>query len=370
MPTLDGVRAISILLVITAHPAYRPVWSAFHGAAGVSIFFVLSGYLITTLLLREEMHWGRINFLGFYIRRAFRIYPLYLLVLLAYCSLIYGLGMQPDRRDAFTGNLPYYLFFLPEHAIFFSHGQLPPFDGAWSLGIEEKFYFVWPVLGFTLLRAALGRRLIALAAIAATCTFAPYIVPWASALEPYAQIAIGCSVALALMDVRCYQVLVRLANPIVSAALCVAWLVAQFASSSIGLGRGLYVPYGLLVGLLMIPIATRARGTNWLAWRPLTFVGQISYALYLIHNFGLNLAEGVVPQAYGFASSLLSTTLGIGGATVACWLLSKYFERPLITLGYKLSRQRATHPQGRSGGIGDRDSHRPVRAGCPARQLN
>ena len=74
---LDGLRAIAILLVFTAHQR-GDLWPVFHGATGVTLFFVLSGYLITTLLLREEDRSGKVDFRSFYVRRTFRIYPMFL----------------------------------------------------------------------------------------------------------------------------------------------------------------------------------------------------------------------------------------------------------------------------------------------------
>jgi peptidoglycan/LPS O-acetylase OafA/YrhL len=144
-PVLDGVRAIAILLVFTAHPAYEHFWPALHGPNGVTIFFVLSGFLITTLALREEARDGWLDLKGFYIRRICRIYPLYVVVLALYCVLILGLGMESARKTLFLDELPYYALGLPEHGLFV-HGVIAPFDGAWSLGIEEKFYLLWPVL--------------------------------------------------------------------------------------------------------------------------------------------------------------------------------------------------------------------------------
>src|ERR1700712_1056926 len=90
---LDGLRAIAILLVFTAHQR-GDLFPVFHGATGVTLFFVLSGFLITTLLLREEDRFGKVNFASFYVRRTFRIYPMYVGIVVLYCVLILGLGMD------------------------------------------------------------------------------------------------------------------------------------------------------------------------------------------------------------------------------------------------------------------------------------
>jgi peptidoglycan/LPS O-acetylase OafA/YrhL len=341
-PVLDGLRAISILLVVTSHPAYPHEWPALHGSAGVSIFFVLSGYLITTLLLREQQRQGRVSLAAFYIRRLFRIYPLFYLVLLGYVVLIFGLGQQSDRRHVFGANLAYYVFFLPEHALFFNHsGQTVPYDGAWSLGIEEKFYLVWPVLGFLLLayrkRARLGSLVVAFLGF----SIAGWIGgEWGWCLSSYALIAVGCALAVALHDPASYAWLARFGRPRVLLALAIATVAVQFGTNAIILGHFLYTVYALLIAALMAGLlTTTSRGTGWLTSRPMVRLAELSYALYLIHNFGLNFAEKIVPKGHGFAGSLASTVLGLAGALVACEIVHRIFEKPLTDYGHRLSRK-------------------------------
>src|SRR5262249_10191392 len=87
---LDGLRALSVLMVVSVHMHDKPiVWHWLGGWQGVTVFFVLSGYLITTLSLREEAKRGALSIPAFYIRRSFRIFPLYYFVLALYCLLIF-----------------------------------------------------------------------------------------------------------------------------------------------------------------------------------------------------------------------------------------------------------------------------------------
>src|SRR5262249_47446211 len=104
---LDGLRALSILLVITAHTT-DAMWNRLHGAVGVTIFFVISGYLITTLLYREEERLGRARIKAFYIRRAFRILPLYYVTLITYIVLIGILHLQAGASSVWQ-SLPWYV---------------------------------------------------------------------------------------------------------------------------------------------------------------------------------------------------------------------------------------------------------------------
>src|SRR5262245_54772713 len=99
LPELDGLRAISVLLVVSVHlHDFESVWKWLAGWQGVTVFFVLSGYLITTLALREEGQTGALSLGAFYVRRSLRIFPLYFLTLAAYCILIFGLGLNPEKR--------------------------------------------------------------------------------------------------------------------------------------------------------------------------------------------------------------------------------------------------------------------------------
>src|SRR3712207_525289 len=138
-PALDGLRGIAALMVVAFHYG-GPTLGPLSGWLGVQLFFVLSGFLITTLALREEDRTGRLSFTGFYVRRLFRIVPVYLTVLVT----VLALDVLRGAYEAGVGpNLWWYLTFtvewLPEPV---------PFGQAWTLGIEEKFYLVWPLVAF------------------------------------------------------------------------------------------------------------------------------------------------------------------------------------------------------------------------------
>lgn len=340
IPILDGVRAISILLVVTYHPAYPGVWPVFHGATGVSIFFVLSGFLITMLLLREEARYGSVSLVGFYIRRLFRIAPLFLLAFACYLVLILVLGMVPERRDSFVANIPYFLLFLPEHSIYFSHLPEPvPFSGSWSLGIEEKFYFVWPVLGFVALALRRRLRLVALVVIlAVTLACSWWQTDLTDSLAPYGLLALGCLLAITLDAKRGYAVVSRLGRPVPLFVLSVVFVAVQLGTGLIAPQRSLYVIYGgLVAALLCALVVTRSNAVDWLRTRPMLLLGQLSYGLYLFHNFALNLVENIIPPT-SFPLSLLSTTLALAASVALVWVMHVLIERPCTRIGHKLSR--------------------------------
>ena len=146
IPSLDGLRALSIFLVLALHTIQRfslthhvaLVWYAiFDGGTGVFIFFVISGYLITSLLLHEHQKRGSISMRGFYLRRAMRILP----PLYAYVAVLLLLGWA-GRLTINHLDIVSALFFFHNYA----PGSMWSLEHFWSLSIEEQFYFLWPVI--------------------------------------------------------------------------------------------------------------------------------------------------------------------------------------------------------------------------------
>ena len=182
---LDGLRAISVFLVISYHVRIRAHWLAhIPGQLGVEIFFVLSGYLITTLLIREQQIAGRIDLSAFYTRRFFRIVPVYLVVLGVYLIICHH---DPSKWAQLSAALPYYFTFTNEWLPFGA-----PFGFSWTLGIEEKFYLIWPLFYFVILRAR--GRLIALPLLYMTFVF---LLPYRMG-RSYSGLLVGCILALVL----------------------------------------------------------------------------------------------------------------------------------------------------------------------------
>src|SRR3954447_11831076 len=99
VPELDGVRALSVIGVIGSHMAVNSGWHWLSGGLGVYVFFVLSGYLITTLALREERAIGHLSYRAFYVRRTLRIFPLYYVAVLVYCGLLFATNWGHETRQ-------------------------------------------------------------------------------------------------------------------------------------------------------------------------------------------------------------------------------------------------------------------------------
>lgn len=335
---LDGLRGLAILLVFLAHPDNQ-FWVRFHGASGVTLFFVLSGYLITTLLLREEGVHGQVSFRRFYIRRLFRIYPMFFAVFLFYCVLVYVVGMEPARRPAFTESVPYILALFPEHTLFWAHGGVqPPFDGAWSIGIEEKFYLIWPILAFFALRSRPRLRfplLLVIAAATAACGFVPSLY----FLSPYQHIAYGALAALVLDSERGFAAASRLSRPVPAVAIVVVAIALQGTAEIFVDGGSLYWLDGLAwTGVLIVALTANPRATSVLSSPPARFLGAISYVFYLLHNFFLNAVERVVPNSTGTgAGTFVSTPIAFALAVGASYVVHRIYEEPLRRLGVQLA---------------------------------
>ena len=140
-PNLNGLRFIAALAVIIYH-VYG--LETLNGHLGVILFFALSGFLITTLLLEEKEVTSTVNIKFFFIRRCLRIWPLYFLIVLI-TFLLVGIIFQGYSLSTYKGNFWYYLIFIPNVA-FIINAALPYASILWSVGSEEQFYVTWPFL--------------------------------------------------------------------------------------------------------------------------------------------------------------------------------------------------------------------------------
>ena len=242
---------------------------------GSFCFFFLSGYLITSILLKEDRTNGRISMGAFYLRRTFRIFPLYYLVLGVYCLLIFGLNFSPEKRLPLANALPYYLTYLQEIPV---GTKDLPFYQSWSLGVEEKFYLLWPVLAFTLLARRPRWRI--------PVTFSLILITGLTAriLTPYVHILMGCLLAF-LLDVP------RVRTTIARSGASGAWI----SLSALGLAQGFGMEgltYALVAACFLALLLTTSSLLNRLLSNAvLVWLGKISYGFYLVHILCLNVAE-------------------------------------------------------------------------------
>ena len=308
-PALDGLRGVAILAVLAWHIGLPGMTGA--GQAGVTLFFVLSGFLITTILVEEHAHSGRIELRRFYRRRVARLLPA-LLLLLAAASVMVILVRPEGGAVALLASLFYVANWVQA-----SNLDLFPIQHTWTLSIEEQFYIVWPVLLSMLL---LIRRRWALYAVLAGFVVSTalrfYLAPWAENRALWGTDAradallAGCALALVLTR-RPLRV-----PPVVLATAAVAFgVVVIIGTPPVLLAGGLTV-ISLSSAVLVLGVATTTAGV--LAWAPLRWVGSISYGLYLWHPFLFNAFPGVPHLALVVPAFLVAAAS------------SRWIERPII----------------------------------------
>lgn len=328
---LDGLRALSLFLVIAGHTRTTlPVKYYLSGGLGVDIFFVLSGFLITILLLREEFTFGSVSLGAFYIRRTFRILPPYFLTIGFY--LMVGLiPSQHDLREKFFNGLPYFLSFRNEYV---PKGLAVAFTHSWSLSVEEKFYFIWPLLFFILLRQLKGRWAVV------PITLVPLAVSTSGTLPvAYFSLLLGCCVAIGLHTLRSKQdeVLAR-SNRVPVTVACIVWIISYFASLSGSLRVSFIISTAALLPLLLLRETWLSR---ILGSKPCKWVGKRTYSMYLFHAFCLTIVEERVihptTDLRYLAVVLVAYALSLGVASVVYVVL----EKPAVSWGRALAKRYA-----------------------------
>jgi peptidoglycan/LPS O-acetylase OafA/YrhL len=296
-PDIDGLRAISVLAVILFH-ARVPGFAG--GYVGVDVFFVISGYLITQILVAHTEHGVTRRLRDFYVRRCRRILPALLVMLVATAPLacwlfppgdLASFGRQLAATAVFLGNLA----MLRGTGYFDLQTPLDPLAHLWSIGVEEQFYVVFPLVLIASGKSS-GRR-IAILCGAAVASFA--LCVWGSYAHPTPnfflaptrawELLLGSLVALGVGRSLRHH---RLANAFAAAALVAlaACLIAYDRSTPY---PGLYalVPCASAAILLATGGGSPSRVSRWLGARPLVFTGLISYSLYLWHVPVLGLAK-------------------------------------------------------------------------------
>jgi len=333
IPTLDGWRAIAIGLVILCHapqclyPTDPEFWAnspTLWGAFGVDVFFGLSGLLITRLLLQEWRDEGEVSLRGFYIRRAFRILPPFLL----YMTAVLLAGMTKSRLEVVSS----FLFFRNYIPITAGDRWTQHF---WSLSVEEHFYLLWPALLVFAGRKRSWNLAVWFAIGVGLWRIADRSAGNLPGLLPYFRTDIrldsllwGCAVAVLLDDPVTRQKLARALNPLLWTGLVVA-LVACIKFFS--LLMGLWVP-------MLIPFILAGTGLHpeWFVSRmldsaPMRWLGRFSYSMYLWQEILLVPAWNY-PRF--FWQKLPWNIVAIVAVSAASYYL---LERPLLHFGRGLA---------------------------------
>ncbi len=341
-PDIDGLRAIAVLGVLLFHlsASYMP-----GGYVGVDIFFVISGYLITRIILKE-MNAGTFTFAYFYERRIRRIFPALFFVLLVCTPLAY-LTLYGDALLTYVGDLKYAasqisnIHFAKDIDYFRLDAEQSPLLHTWSLGVEEQFYVLWPLLLLAVFK--LGRRAlpwVMLGVIVSTLVFSEFLLRHNADLFSFAD---NKNQAFYMLYARAFELAIggMLAIPFFQqkrfgAVGCNVLSIAGavlIAISYIFITKSVMFPGALALlpslGAAFIIYAhiggEKTIVGQVLSFKPLVYIGLISYSLYLWHWPFIAMYD-----TYTLGAGIShQTALWLGGASVICAALThKFIETP------------------------------------------
>lgn len=350
-PELDVIRFFAFFLVFLHHVLSRSpeTYEAVVGSGaarvivaiansfgfGLSLFFFLSAYLITELLLREKAINGTISLWRFYLRRILRIWPLYFLGVGVGFVLACG---EPNQMRQFVA----YSVFLGNFYSIAHEWSNNPMTHLWSISIEEQFYMVWPFA--VLLFGEAGLYVFAISIGIASMAQIFYLgntgahldyQVWANTLVQFLMFASGTLVALALKGgslslrsvARCALATIGIA----------AWFAATYALNAKGLSDATSGP-ALLLGYTLIAIGCALifgafLGIDVTSWKALIYLGQISFGLYVFHLIALRVAVLITHRAPMLVVAPVALTLTIALAALSY----RCFERPFLQLKSRLA---------------------------------
>jgi len=314
VPELDGLRAFAVGAVILDHTlsGYFP-----GGFIGVDVFFVLSGYLITRILSEEYANSGDIKLLHFYGRRVLRLMPALWTMLAVYIMLF---GFDGPNRTAVINAFFYITNIYPS----------PPLTHTWSLGIEEQFYFLWPLMLFALLRNNQPVWKFILATIITVVTWRIILlINFGHEFQNHIyhgfdtrsdQLMIGC--LLAFMPMEILQATALRFVPIPIIILAGLLVIADYQSLW-------YLSFGIsLTGLCaawLIVAATAGGGSMFcrvLRWGPINYCGRISYGIYLWH-YVIIAVLWTLPHMNSIRVTILTFVLTLLVASASYFMIEK-----------------------------------------------
>jgi peptidoglycan/LPS O-acetylase OafA/YrhL len=367
MPGLDGLRAIAVLAVILFHLGFG--WAP-GGLLGVGIFFTLSGYLITDLLLAQLARRGRIKLGAFWLARARRLLPalFVMLAIVVFWVTVFG-PAQPDQFrkavvsavfyvnnwEQILGNVSYFARFAPEG----------PLNHLWSLSVEEQFYIVWPFLlliGVKLVRetplpSGVRPRLALITIGLALVSSILMAVLYHPSLDPSrvyygtdtraAGLLFGAALAMVWPSRKLSRKITPQARDMLDALgalglLIIGLMIWRTGEFSSFLYRGGFVVLSLATVMVLIPVTHPAcRMGRWLGVRPLRWIGVRSYAIYLWQTPVIVLSA--TDAAHPADESLLRKVVQVAAILAIAALSWRFLEEPIRhgAIGRFFARRRA-----------------------------
>jgi peptidoglycan/LPS O-acetylase OafA/YrhL len=346
---LDGLRGVAVLAVLIYHWQLIP-----GGSFGVDMFFVLSGFLITCLLVEEWRDRGSINLKHFYLRRMLRLWPAFLALLVS--SYLYTHLARPTadavafRREMIVAAC--YVANWPT----LHQTSMPNLGHTWSLSVEEQFYLLWPVLLAVMLWAGLTRRKILTVVCVGILAAAAWRAFLLGAHPPYGAArtaliarlyagldtradALLCGCLVGLLAVwgllpKSQRALTALSWAAVASVLGLGYVFLNSTLDHFQFYRGGFTLVALMVAVIIVRllVAPSRMASGILESAPLVGVGRISYALYLYH---LPIGHWFGAERLGWTVPL--ETLKVAGLSFAAATLSYFcIERPFLRLKDRL----------------------------------
>ncbi len=366
-PGLNGVRFFAAFAVMIYHvevfktfsgvksEVTHPFWQVL-GPQGVVCFFVLSGFLITYLLLEEQGRRGRIDLRKFYLRRILRIWPLYYFVLVLGFALAWPLAARLGFPEAISRPLApqiaLYAALLPNLS-WVAFGTIPFVNPLWSVGVEEQFYLIWPALLRGLRRrvvpllsgviALLVAARIGLPAMATTLHPAGVLSPsWEIGLAFFDTLKLECMAIGGLLAQLVHadrkRVLATLRHPVAQVLSMGFVVIALWTGARLGAVDN--IVWGGAFGVLILNVATNPRSLLTLEHPLLERLGRISYGLYLYHSFaeaGVLLLLRRLMESGQIALSYFTFNVLLYGASIALTIAVasvsyRYLEKPFLDM--------------------------------------
>lgn len=332
-PELDGLRAVAVAAVVLFHAGLGP---GVNGFVGVDVFFALSGFLITALLLRERERSGTIWLRGFYLRRMLRLYP----ALVTLCAGVMLIGIISGEFGVVARAAVAALVYLANWWIYTGH-PAPLLEHTWTLAIEEHFYLLWPPVLAGLCSPRRVPRVLAL--LFAGVVVAALALPWP---QPLAAVPLsyvrgtpliwGCLLAWLWANGRGRTAGARVWRPLgwVALTALVAICVIPWRLDHRWLEGYSSVP-GMLAVVVLAATVLGAGGPAVLGWGPLRWLGERSYGVYLYHFPVLSLLWHHLPAPFG---PVVQRLLAILVTLVVAEASYRVVESPALALKGRIHR--------------------------------
>lgn len=352
-PNLSGLRFIAAFAIIIHHLeqtksslSYNNYWHiAFirNLSLGVTFFFVLSGFLITYLLLSEKQKTKNISIKDFYIRRILRIWPLYyFIVILAYFVLnkIYFFKLPEtailyNSTSVFFKSLTLFILFLP-NVVLFSYGPIPYASQTWSIGVEEQFYFIWPIL----MKYIKNKYFILIGTIAIYLLLVNLALPFLFEIDPHSGYMIKIKYIIINFKIDCMAVgglfayllfkKNKIINIINTNILCWISVVLLLILMTIDY-QFPYVNnevYAIIFSIIILNFSTNPKPIFNLENKLFNYLGKISYGIYMCHIIAIVISVKMLASIniYNYWCQLIASTLiSIILASLSYNLLEKRF---------------------------------------------